>query len=585
MYPRYLTNLQWHFSVGAITFWLLKTNMKIILCVVALTMSASATNYTVKAGGGGNYTTIQSCANATVAGDTCTVYAGAYLETPSIARSGTGSNGVCSSCITFQVNPGDIVTTWPWTISASYVIIHGFTITDPTFTHGTAGIYINAGASGVQILNNTITQVGAANSGQTSSGYPCVQTGATHYSTIKGNTISWCSALASLMNVAGGNAHISGGISATGDHILIQNNDISHTNSAAIWGGGSTFSALIGNTWHDSYIGSVDGSPPEHDALGCVVTNNCNTHLNFSGAFGGTTTNLLFENNSASNIWGTQGAHIWFASSITATMSRWISRFNKMSQIGTDYLNNEGFTSNPYGVTYWKDYNNTFIISQQQTTNNFFASCAQNGANGSFLNNLFYNDVRPPGTTTAQYYSFGATCSPMSRGNNLAFDSSCVAGTLAGCTAGQMASDTGNIYADPKLIATDGSNFNLQSGSPALNAGTYLATVASSDTGSGTSLIVNDAAYFQNGWGVPGVGADCISVTTAGNHVCITAVNYSTNTITLAKSITRSAGDHVWLYSDSTGRAVLIGSGPNIGAGFDSSSGPAPPTGLAALVN
>jgi hypothetical protein len=529
---------------------------------------------------------IQACATQPLLGTLHGFYAGTYNETPSISRSGTGSSGICTACITFTVNPGDTVTTQPWNVTASYVIVRGFTITDPTFTKGTAGVFLHGGDTGVQILNNTITQVGFANPGQTSSGYPCVQSeiAGIHYVTIKGNTMSWCSALASEMNVAGGNAHISGGIAFTGDHILIQNNDISHTNSAAIVGSGSTFSALIGNTWHDSYIGSVDGAPPngEHDALGCIVTNNCNTHLNFSGAFGGTTTNILFENNTSSNIWGTQGAHTWFASSATATMSLWISRFNKMYQVGSDYLSNQAFTSNPDGVTYWKDYNNSFIVSGQQTTSNVFASCEKNAANGSFLNNLFYNDVNPPGTKRG-YYLWASACLPVNSGHNLAFDSSCTAGTLAGCTTGQMATDSGNIYADPKLVATDGSSFDLQPGSPALNAGAYLTTVAPGDSGSGTSLVVKDASYFQDHFGISGVNADCISVTTAGNHVCITAVNYSTNTLTLANSVTRSSGDPVWLYSDSTGRIVLVGSAPNIGAGFypPSGSGPSAPTGLA----
>jgi hypothetical protein len=544
----------------------------------------------VKAGGGGNYTTIQACGNSAVAGDTCTVFAGTYNEAPNLSTSGTGSNGVCTNCITFTVNPGDAVTTQPWNVAASYVIIQGFTITDPSFTHGTAGILIHAGYSGVQILTNTLTEVGAANPGQINSGYSCVQSesGGIHYTTIKGNTISWCSALASQMNVTGGNAHISTGISITGDHILIQNNDISHAVAGILIGGGSTYWAMSGNNYHDSYIGSVDGTPPngEHDALGCIVTNNCNTHLQAIGSFGNSVTNILIEGNRASKIWGTGGGHVLFVSSATVGDTLWISRFGQMYQIGSSYLGNEAFTTNPDGVTYWKDYNNSYILSQAQSTGEGFGGgCAQNGANGSFLNNLFYNDVNPPGTQRS-YYSFGSSCLPINSGYNLAFDSSCTAATLAGCTSGQMATDTDNIYADPKLVATDGSSFDLQPGSPALNAGTYLTTVALGDSGSGTSLVVKDASYFQDHFGVSGVNADCISVTTAGNHVCITALNYSTNTLTLANSVTRSSGDPVWLYSDSTGRIVLVGSAPNIGAGFNppSGSGPTPPRGLAAVV-
>jgi hypothetical protein len=59
--------------------------MKLRLFLAAITIglvvsSANATTYAVKAGGGGNFTTIQACATAMAAGDTCTVFAGTYNE-------------------------------------------------------------------------------------------------------------------------------------------------------------------------------------------------------------------------------------------------------------------------------------------------------------------------------------------------------------------------------------------------------------------------------------------------------------------------------------------------------------------------
>ena len=86
---------------------------------------------------------------------------------------------------------------------------------------------------------------------------------------------------------------------------------------------------------------------------------------------------------------------------------------------------------------------------------------------------------------------------------------------------------------------------------------------------------------------IPRCRRDCIAVTTVGSHVCITAVNYATNTLTLASSIARSAGDQIWLYSKSDGVQVLTGSAPDMGAlpyGVGSTP-PAAPTGLAAVVN
>jgi hypothetical protein len=81
---------------------------------------------------------------------------------------------------------------------------------------------------------------------------------------------------------------------------------------------------------------------------------------------------------------------------------------------------------------------------------------------------------------------------------------------------------------------------------------------------------VNDASYFQDGYGLSNaystVHPDCIAVGTAANQVCITAVNYSTNTLTLTSSISRSAGQAVYLYSKSDGTQVLTGNAPDMGA-------------------
>ena len=128
--------------------------------------------------------------------------------------------------------------------------------------------------------------------------------------------------------------------------------------------------------------------------------------------------------------------------------------------------------------------------------------------------------------------------------------------------------------ADPKFVSyisagSSSNNYHLQASSPAITAGTYLTTVAAGDSGSGTSLVVNDASYFQDSYGLSNdnstVYPDCISVTTVGNHVCITAVNYSTNTLTMASGFSRSDGDHVQLYSKSDGVQVLTGTAPDFG--------------------
>jgi len=127
----------------------------------------------------------------------------------------------------------------------------------------------------------------------------------------------------------------------------------------------------------------------------------------------------------------------------------------------------------------------------------------------------------------------------------------------------------------PLTVSTIDPNLALQSGSPAINGGVALTTVHSDDTGSGTSLVLADALYFQAGSAaatapmgssLSNVQGDWIAVGTVGNVTQITDINYSTNTATISPAITRSDGDSVWLYKKSDGVQVLYGSAPDYGA-------------------
>jgi hypothetical protein len=127
-------------------------------------------------------------------------------------------------------------------------------------------------------------------------------------------------------------------------------------------------------------------------------------------------------------------------------------------------------------------------------------------------------------------------------------------------------------------------NLNLQSNSPAIDKGGALTTVAAGDPGSGTTLVVSDSTFFQDGSYAPAgkVQPDWIAVGTATNTVQISSIDHSTNTITLANSISRTSGAPVWLYKKSDGVRVLYGSAPDAGAyEYSSSAGinrPSAPT-------
>ncbi len=132
---------------------------------------------------------------------------------------------------------------------------------------------------------------------------------------------------------------------------------------------------------------------------------------------------------------------------------------------------------------------------------------------------------------------------------------------------------------DPKFANPDISdptsptlpNLSLQATSGAIDTGTYLTQANGSGSGS-TTLIVADAMYFQDGtWGsdlARGVTLfpDWIAIGSVTNVVQIRSINYSTNTITLASSMSWTDKAPIWLYKKSDGSSVLVGSGPDFGA-------------------
>src|SRR5579864_2563699 len=91
--------------------------MRAIWCVLLFAVSANGANLTVKSGGGGNYTTIQACATAMAAGDTCTVFAGTYAENVTVTAGGV------SNYKTINVNGADVVTVQSFTLNSHTKLI------------------------------------------------------------------------------------------------------------------------------------------------------------------------------------------------------------------------------------------------------------------------------------------------------------------------------------------------------------------------------------------------------------------------------------------------------------------------------
>lgn len=169
--------------------------------------------------------------------------------------------------------------------------------------------------------------------------------------------------------------------------------------------------------------------------------------------------------------------------------------------------------------------------------------------------------------------------------NNLLYGNA--SGDVVHHSYGAYDTEVDNVYAnnwehadgDPQFLNSIHSDLtsktvpdlSLKTGSPCLNGGTHL-TQANGSGEDSTTLIVDDALYFQDGtWGsalTHGVTLfpDHIAIGTVGNTVAISSINYATNTIALASAMTWDDDASIWLYKDSDGTIVLKGTAPNYGA-------------------
>ncbi len=115
---------------------------------------------------------------------------------------------------------------------------------------------------------------------------------------------------------------------------------------------------------------------------------------------------------------------------------------------------------------------------------------------------------------------------------------------------------SGNTELSPGFENITQHNYHLVSNSQMIDRGAFLATTSSA--GSGRTIQVSDARYFYNGFGIAGEVGDTIQLQGQTQTAVITDVNYSTNVITLDRSLSWSNGQGVAL--------AYSGSAPDIGA-------------------
>ena len=478
------------------------------------TVTAVRGVYTVNSAGGTNtFTTIQACADVATAGETCNVQPGTYNEKVTPKNSGN-TNGL----ITF-VASGTVKMRGFALKNRNYIKISGFEITNLGLTTdpGYAGINLEF-SSFNQIINNTLHD-GMRECIRMRDLDPGSQS---NNNIIRGNTLYKCGS--QNTSVPGG------GIYIFGNNNLVENNDISHLGEDFTRVTGGDYNVIRNNVFHDNSLTDWSAANATHiDGM----QNWCATLLPVSTRY------LLIENNQQYNTPSHDTHFVIYQNYGNCDQGNLLVRYNNVKNLGDYILINDVKTP---GV---RLYNNTFSQTSISSTKPWNAvEWLKSSTGGKLINNIFNDTVRPGGYP----YAVDATsASGFDAHNNLAY--------IPG-NNGTWRSPT-----VPEIGAVFNKDPNTGAGT---DAGGYLTRVSTSDAGSGTAFVVDDAGMFQTGWA--GVDSDWISVGVPANYSKISSINYETNTIHLSSSLSRKPGDSVWLFKDSSGRQVLFGTAPDIGA-------------------
>jgi hypothetical protein len=519
--------------------------LTILILFVSGLRAEAATNYTVKAGGGGSFATIAACSAVAVAGDTCTVFAGTYAGW---TQSVSGSAG---NLITFRTN-GSTLTTCAMTSCSG-----------PNGDSVTVTSAINV--SGVQFvqligfkLQNTIGFGTTTNHITVTHNY--ITTTLARQNDGVGGTDSDNVFSYNVIDRTGitNNAE---GFYFYGDRNRFEHNEIKFGSGDCHDLGGANL--VIRNNYCHDYNG-ISGE-----------------HLDFIQEIGGGTSPAisfsLVEGNIIQNCTADGGNCHGFAIIRTGSgpvADTIIFRYNYAQNIDGDGVNIGGVGDT---VPNNSMYNNTLASEHLASYNGSFDSTQGVTTNTTVLNNIAFN------VEAGGHYPFMVT-GPGIENGNLAF------------TVGYTGSWPSPYSSEATYAALNNRNplfanypidDTLQAGSPAIGAGVSLTTATGSGSSS-TSLTVANAHVFQPGWS--GAQADSIRIgaTTGSPNVQISSINYSTNVITLASPQTWSSGTPIYLYKNSSGTVVLNNNNPDVGAyQFGTQAGPPPsaPSNLQAIVN
>jgi len=427
-------------------------------------------------------------------GDICLVAAGDYDERVVIRSSGEPGRPITLAAT------GEVTMRGFEMQGAQHWRLCGFRITGlPASQYGV----LAHGAHHLEFLHNTIEHIPGG-------GMRFHPSQPTNFATIRGNTIEWCG------ERAGGNL----GLTITGDHNRIEDNDISRVADFVVMFGQRN--VMRHNYLHDSYWRDWPGTAHHIDGLQTWVGANY---------YPTKTDQLLIEGNFMANV-PDQHTHFVMLSDEANLGSREVLfRRNVGWRLG-------GYAVLAEQVDRVRIYHNTFVdLFLSSPTKTWYVLGYTGGATGGrVVNNLFSGCARDGGAL----YMLDETATDFVADHNLAWQS------------GNPKDAHGVVGREPQLLDPEQGDLRPRPGSPAINAGMPL--TLTSAAGQGTTVPVADASYFVDGWDcIPG---DLIRIGEATARVV--AIDYQRQTITVDKGLAWQAGDGVSLN--------WAGRGPDIGA-------------------
>ena len=482
------------------------------LAVTAVTTGSGKSFYVAPTGSDSNpgtsaspWLTIQHAASTVPAGSTVYVAAGTYNESINVTVSGTSS-----APITFTGESGAIVSgtgltpstsqtqgLWnigsatPAGVDVSYITIQGFTIENYTTSNANAcpaGIWVSGASNGIQILNNTITNI-TTTSEKNGNAFGIAAYGteaaAINGLVISGNTVYGLkTGNSETVNVDGNvtNFTISNNIIHDNDNIGID----------AIGGEGvgpsgsdyARYGEISGNTVYN--ISAIDnaGEGDQYDA---------------DGIYCDTCAYVVIERNLVHNC----DLNIEVASEHSGKYSQYVTvRNNVVYNANSVGISIGGYASNVGGSQYVTIANNTLFEDDTQNTgsgelqvqyyatNNVFENnLVYATSQGLFINNYTNSEANP---VTADYNLYYSSVSSSSA--QFIWDGASENGFSSyQSTTGQ---ESHSQYANPLFLSSTTLNLQVQASSPAINAGSTLSSLICSNTTGETG----------DYWGCPLVG-------------------------------------------------------------------------------